>query len=152
MESINRIAQAWIDAGLWVKEFAAKLGVDAATVSNWEAGRRQLTLERLIEIAGLLGVGITYLLGLDEQVSYTEPTEMATLPVLHRMPVWIKSRDWALVDAIKQWLMFTDGETMPFDAIQKPIYLTPPAFAFSFRGINPPLGFDDIIIRDCVWG
>ena len=151
LEPMNRIAQARMDAGLTSKELAAKLGVDAGTVSNWEAGRRQLTLERLIEISGLLGVGVTYLLGLDEEVSNTEPVGKAMLPVLHRTPVWIKSRGWALVNAVKRHLVFTDSDTMPFESVQELIYITPPAFAMELRGAGTPLGIDDVLTRDRVW-
>ena len=68
VEPLNRIAQARKDAGLTAKKLAEMMDVDTTTLSNWETGRRQLTLERLICLAELLGVSVTYLLGLDEQV------------------------------------------------------------------------------------
>jgi transcriptional regulator with XRE-family HTH domain len=151
MEPKNRIAQARRDAGLSAKELAEKIGVDKTTMSNWESGRRPLTLDRLLQVAGLLNVGVTYLLGLDEQIGHDMPVTKAMLPVLHRMPVWTKSQGWALVNAIKHQLVFTDGKTMPFEEIQDTIYITPPAFALGLRGVGAPLDFDGVITRDRVW-
>ena len=151
MDPMHRIAQARRDAGLSTKQLAAKLGVDATTVSNWESGRRQLTLDRLIQLAELLGVGVTYLLGLDEQISYTEPVGKAMLPVLHRMPVWTKSHGWALVNAMEKQFVFADGKTLPVESVQEPIFMLPPAFAMSLRGIDSPLDLEEILIRKSVW-
>ena len=73
-------------------ELAVKLDVDKTTVSNWESGRRQLALDRLIQIAQVLNVSVTFLLGLDEQVSPSEQINITSLPVLHRMPIWTRSK------------------------------------------------------------
>ena len=146
-----RIAQARRDAGLSSKGLAAKLGVDATTVSNWESGRRQLTLDRLPQLAEALGVSASYLLGLDEQVPLAEPVGKAMLPMLHRTPVWTESHGWALVNAAGNHLVFADGGTVPFEAVQGPIGRIPPAFVLSLRGIGPPLDVDDIAPREKVW-
>ena len=151
MEPMNRIAQARLDAGLSAKELAARLGVDTTTVSNWEAGRRQLSLERLTDIASLLGVSVTYLLGLNEEVPGIAPVEKALLPVLHRAPVWLRSRGWTLVNAAKRWLVCADGQNVPFDTIQEPIYITPPISAIRLFGSGPPLGSNDVLCYDRVW-
>ena len=151
MEAMNRIAQARIDSGWSAKELAGKLGVDTATLSNWENGRRQLSLERLLQIAGLLGVAVSYLLGQDEQIPHSEPVYKNKLYILHRMPVWTESLGWALVNALKQQLIFADGSVLSFDAIQEPVYITPPAFALELRGTGMPLSIDDILIQDRVW-
>ena len=151
LEPMNRIAQARKDAGLSTKELAARLGVDATTISNWESGRRQLTLDRLKQLAALLGVSVTYLLGLNEQVSNTEPVEKVMLPVLHRMPVWTRSHGWALVNAIEQQLVLTDGKTVPFESIKDPLYMIPPAFAMGLRGIGAPLELDAVLAHERVW-
>jgi transcriptional regulator with XRE-family HTH domain len=148
---MNRITRAREDAGLSVKELAERLAVDIGTVRNWEAGRRQLTLERLIEIANLLGVSVTYLLGLDEQVSNTSPVEKAMLPVLHRIPVWTQSHGWALVNSVQQHMVYADGSTIPFERIKDPIYMTPPAMALSLLGVGSPLTVNGIASLDRVW-
>ena len=141
MEPKDRVAQARIDAGMTSKELAEKLGVDKATMSNWESGRRPLTLERLLQVAQVLGVGITYLLGLDGPIPGA-PVTKDMLPALHRAPVWTKSYGWALVNSQKQQLVFADGGTMPFDAILEPIFTIPPAFSVSLREAGEPLGIE----------
>lgn len=148
---MNRIAQARKDAGLTAKDLADKLGVDAGTLSNWETGRRQLTLERIMEIAELLGVSVTFLLGLDEAVSYTTPVDKSSLPVLHRMPVWTKRFGWALVNAVDGRLYFADGSSTPFETMQEPVYMLPPAFAMSLRGVGIPLDISDVRSMDRIW-
>ena len=151
MEPANRITQARADSGLSEKELAEKLGVDKTTVSNWESGRRQPSLERLMQIAGLLGVSAAYLLGEDDRMPHTEPVGAAMLPALHRMPVWSKSRGWALVNAIRQQLVYADGIMEDFNAIQEPVYIIPPAFALELRGYGPPLGIGDVLTRKRFW-
>lgn len=151
LEPMNRIAQARFDSGLTSKELAEKLGVDTTTLSNWESGRRQLTLERLIQLSGILGVSVTYLLGLDERISLTEPISAATLPILHRAPVWTRSRGWALVNAITGTLIFADKSEVPFEAVQEAVYAIPPTFTQSLRGVGTPLDFDDIPGLKQVW-
>jgi transcriptional regulator with XRE-family HTH domain len=111
---MHRLTRARLDSGYTVKALAEKLGVDITTVSNWESGRRQLTLERLTQLAELLGVGVTYLLGTDERVSYTEPVSAAMLPILHRTPVWTRSRGWALVNAVAKTPVFADKSEVLF--------------------------------------
>jgi len=148
---MNRIAQARLDAGLSAKDLAEKLSVDTTTVSNWESGRRQLSLERLTQLAGLLGVGVAYLLGLDERISFLEPVSIAMLPVLHRTPVWTHSRGWALVNAIAGTLVFADKSEVIFAAVQEPIYTIPPAFSLSLRGVGTPLDTNNILSLERVW-
>ena len=148
---MNRIAQARKDAGLSAKKLADMLDVDTTTLSNWESGRRQLTLDRLIQLAELLGISVTYLLGLDEQVSYLGPVEKSKLPILHRMPVWTKNHGWALVNSIKKTLVFTDKSDISFEAVQEPLYMAPPSFSLSLRGVGALLSLNDIMSRDIVW-
>ena len=110
-----------------------------------------IKLERLTRMAEILVVSVTYLLSLDELAPYLTPVEKSVLPVLHRMPVWTKSYGWSLVNAIEGTLVFADKNSVFYDAIQEPVYLIPPSFALSMRGIGTPLGLDDFSVKDKVW-
>lgn len=146
-----RFAQARNEAGLTLVGLAEKLGVTKATASNWETGQKQPTLERVTKIAEILGVSIAYLLGVDEQVAWTEPISMDTLYIMHRRPVWLQSYGWALVNIVEKVLVFSDKSTVGFDAINEPIYAVPPAFALGLRGAGTPLDPDKITNLKRVW-
>jgi transcriptional regulator with XRE-family HTH domain len=151
VKAIARIAQARLDAGLSSKELAERLGVDVTTVSNWESGRRQLTLERLKEFAGLLGFSASYLLGEDVIASHVKSIDKAQLPTLHRTPVWTSSFGWSLVNVISRTLVFADKRELAFDEVQEPLYAVPPLFAFSLRGVVRPLSLQELPSREKVW-
>jgi len=151
LEIKDRIAQARIDSGLSETELAEKLGIDKSTISNWESGRRLPSQERLVQLTEVLGVSANYLLGLDNLVTLTEPVNASVLPVLHCTPVWCESRGWALINAIKRTLVFANKSDMAFDDMQEPVYVIPPAFALSLRGMGEPLEIDDVIKSDRVW-
>ena len=151
MDPINRIAQARKDAHLTVKELAELLNVDVSTLHNWETGRRQLTLDRLIQISRVLNISVTYLLGLDEQVNNLEPVTKDMLPILHRTPVWTRSYGWVLVNAYNQSLVFIDKTEIPFEAIREDIYMVPPAFIYGLRCADKPLSINEIISSERIW-
>ena len=147
----QRIIQARLDAGLSQKELAEKLNVDKGTLSNWENGSRQLTLERLVQLAELLGVKVAFLLGEDDRLPFMERVSTAILPILHWAPVWMRSRGWALVNAASATLVFPDKSEIAFAEVQEPVYVIPPAFSIGLRGMGDPLGVDEVIISDRVW-
>ncbi len=67
------------------------------------------------------------------------------------MPVWVSSLGWALVNSAKRQLVLADGTALPFEAIQEPIYVTPPAFTLKARGIGAPLQMDELTNLSRVW-
>ena len=146
-----RFAQARNEAGLTLVELAEKLGVTKPTISNWETGQRQPTLERLVQISSILGVSIAYLLGVDEQIAWTEQIDLAALYIMHRRPVWTKSYGWALVNAMEKTLVFADKNSVSFSALNEPIYAVPPAFSLGFHGVGPPLDLNTINRLERVW-
>ena len=146
-----RFAQARNEAGWTQEELAERLSVTKATVSNWENGQRQPTLERLTQMSEILGVSIAYLLGVDEQVAWTEPIDKAALYIMHRHPVWIKSCGWALVNAFRKVFLLADKSEIPFAEVGEPIYVIPPSFALGMRGVGTPLGITSILSLERVW-
>lgn len=147
-----RYQQAMEERHMSATELAAKMQVDKSTINNWVAGRRQPTLEKLIQLSQILGFSIAYLIGAEsEQVAWAEPISKSALPVMHGCPVWSPRYGWALVNIVLKVLVFTNGESIEFEALQEPIYAFPPAFALSFHGIGDPLGLDGILFRERVW-
>jgi len=62
--------------------------VDSTTVGNWETGKRQMTLEKLMFMAEVTEFTVQYLLGFDDvQSDWTKPLSKETLAVMHRAPV-----------------------------------------------------------------
>lgn len=58
------LTQAREEASLTQVELAARLGVAQVTISSWEHGRRQPSLQTLGRIADVLGITLAELLGL----------------------------------------------------------------------------------------
>lgn len=58
----NKIAQKRRDLGLTQTEFAEKLSVTRQTVSRWEAGTVMPDIDKISDIADVLGVSCDYLL------------------------------------------------------------------------------------------
>ncbi len=58
----NKIAQKRKDLGLTQTEFAEKLSVTRQTVSRWEAGTVMPDIDKISDIADVLGVSCNYLL------------------------------------------------------------------------------------------
>ncbi|MEP4590207.1 MAG: helix-turn-helix transcriptional regulator, partial [Ilumatobacter sp.] len=51
-----RIVEARTAMGIGSDELAHRLGVTPTTMADWESGRRQLRSDRLVKVAGILGV------------------------------------------------------------------------------------------------
>lgn len=151
MGTMNRITQARVDAGISANELAEKLGVDKTTVSNWESGRRQLSLERLVQIAELLSVSVAYLLGESDMSPITEVISASFLPTLHRTPVWLRSKGWSLVNTISGTLVFADKSELSFAAVQEPVFFIPPAFVYGMRGAGKALDVSELLLYERIW-
>ena len=76
-----RIVAAREALGLSAADLAQRMGITAATVAAWEAGRSQPRTNRLVTLAGLLAVSPTWLLsGLgDGPIAITPETRMDAL-------------------------------------------------------------------------
>jgi len=61
----SRIKELRISTGLNQVDFAKKLNVTKQSVSNWENGNIQPSIDMLIKIATVFSVSADYLLGLD---------------------------------------------------------------------------------------
>ncbi len=81
MELAARIVAAREVLGLNTEQLAQRIGATVATVSGWETGKSQPRTNRLVTLAGILGVSPSWLLsGLgDGPVSVTAETRMEAL-------------------------------------------------------------------------
>lgn len=61
----ERIKELRISMGLNQVEFAKKLNVTKQSISNWENGNIQPSIDMLVRIANVFSVSADYLLGLD---------------------------------------------------------------------------------------
>jgi transcriptional regulator with XRE-family HTH domain len=52
--------------GLTQRELAIRMGVDSGSVSRWERGRNMPDTQRMLELAGILGVELGWFYGQSE--------------------------------------------------------------------------------------
>ena len=62
----QRVSELRKASGWSQVEVAKRLGVAKQTVSNWENGNIQPSIEMLVSLAGLFNVSTDYLLGLED--------------------------------------------------------------------------------------
>ena len=88
----HRFKEARIRAGMTATAAAKALGVSQTTVSNWDLGRKQPSLELLCKAADLYGVTTDYLLGregvAESAAANTVCIAQEALPAFHGGPVW----------------------------------------------------------------
>ena len=148
----NRLREAREERRISVIELADKLQVHESTLRNWEAGRRQITPDMLVRISEILDFTVDYLLGRDSpQVFLTAPVDKEALFVMHGQPVWTATHGWMLVNIVENAFVLKNLTLIPFDKVNEPLYIIPPALSFSFRGIGKPLGIDNIPEYTRIW-
>lgn len=148
----NRIRKIREERGLAAVELAEKMDVHPSTVANWEVDRRQVTADKLIQMAEILSVSVDYLLGRDcAQVSLTESVAKESLNIMHGQPIWAASRGWMLVSTAKQAFVLSDLSLVQFKDVDEPLYLIPPMLSLTLRGTGKPLSLEFVIERDRVW-
>lgn len=105
-----RFKEARIQSGISQKDAAEQLQVSAATVNNWESGRRLPTIDTLEKMADLYGVSTDYLLGRTDFSNpfrrIAESIDKDILPFLHDHPIFVNNNRWGLVDAINERIQF----------------------------------------------
>jgi len=147
-----RYRQAREEHGWSRAEFADRMGVEVSTIGNWETGKRQMTLDKLLLMSEVTSFTVHYLLGIDEPSrNWVRPISKTTLSVLHHSPVWTPSHGWGLVNTINNTLIFADSSAIELSNFQEQIYAFPPVLAYSLRGTGTPLRRDDVETRDRVW-
>ena len=134
---------------------AKELGISQPTLSGWESGRINPSIDGLIRMSKFYNVSTDFLLGLtedkDPRPDYMQPIDSKVLPTLHETPVYMKDKGWAFVDAVEQYLKFANGEIIPFPDVNEDIFILAPTYALPNRQLNHPLTKLQISSYDEVW-
>ena len=149
-----RFKDARVQSGISQKDAAEQLQVSAATVNNWESGRRLPTIDALEKMADLYGVSTDYLLGRTDSSNpfrrIAESIDKDILPFLHDHPVFVNNNRWGLVDAINERIRFLDGSELPFSDATR-ISALPPIFQSNSIPKGRKLSRDEIETYTRVW-
>lgn len=146
----RRFKEARLLKGFKLLDCAEKLGVGQPTLSAWERGSKNPTLENLEAMADLYDVSVDYLLGriaLDTDI--TKPISKELLPTLHGRPVWSNELGWCIVDNINRCLCGLNGNMPLSDAI---LYMAPDRFAQT-SALTKPIpkndldAFDEVLVE-----
>ena len=73
----DRIKECRKAAGMSQKYVSVTLGLAGPSISNWESGKTKPSHDNLVRLAGLFGVSVDYLLGIDDS---TEVQAQETAP------------------------------------------------------------------------
>ena len=110
---------------------AKELEVSQPTLSNWESGRKDPSIDSLVRMSRYYGVTTDFLLGLttdsDPRKDWVFPINSDILPALHETPVFSPKNGWAFVDAIERQLRFASGEVIPWTDVGE-VYTIPPFY------------------------
>lgn len=128
------------------------LDVSQPTLSAWEGGRKSPSIDKLERMADVYEVSADYLLGRIHTYKNTpsNPVSPASLPVLHGQPLWSQEYGWVLVDSVRQRLVQTDGNTIPFSDA-KELYTNPSAFSEPAIPTKPPLTREQMLAKEEMW-
>ena len=138
----RRFKEARLLKGYKLIDCAEKLGVGQPTLSAWERGTKNPTLENLEAMADMYNVSVDYLLGRivpDKECSKLISKDM--LPVLHGRPIWNKELGWCIVDNINGYLWNVNGK-MPIGGTDT-LYLAPDSFTQS-PAPSKPISKDEL--------
>lgn len=138
----RRFKEARLLKGYKLIDCAEKLGVGQPTLSAWERGTKNPTLENLEAMADMYNVSVDYLL--DRIVPDKECSKLISkdmLPVLHGRPIWNKELGWCIVDNINGYLWNVNGK-MPIGGTDT-LYLAPDSFTQS-PAPSKPISKDEL--------
>lgn len=133
---------------------AKELGVSQPTLSAWEGGRKNPSIDSLIRMSEYYGVSVDFLLGLEQEHDprrdLMRPISARSLPALHETPVFSPLHGWAFVDVAEQQLRFAGGLVLPF-ADAPELYILPPSFSAAAAPQEKPLDKGELRGHDEIW-
>ncbi len=135
-----------------VIDAAEIFGVSQPTVSSWEAGRQEPSIDTIKLMAETYHVSIDYLLGYDsfELMAASCPIPKENIRLFHSKPVWIQGRGWALVNSRENTLVFADDSPEKIGDDTE-LYFAPPPYAEPNPITEPSLTLEELRVQTTVW-
>lgn len=132
-------------------EAAKHLGISQPTLTSWENGTRNPSIEMLLRMADLYRVSVDFLLG-HEAARENEKiaVSFSRLPLLSGKPVWIEQKGWGLVNSEKRCLVFSDGDTEPWNQ-ECAFFTLQPSEVGARTADEEPLSYRDLKSGSMVW-
>lgn len=118
---MNRLKQLRKSRKMKQAELADLIEVSSRTVSHWEKGEREITSNKLGQLADLFGVSIPYLLGCDTDNTFSD--------LITKINHWADERNLKQADPHIQWMRVTEEVGEIRDVLLKPTKFTEPQAA-----------------------
>lgn len=131
-------------------------GVSQSTLSLWENGHSNPSLESLEKMSNYYHVTTDFLLGLEttcegSALRYLKKLEADNdLYHLNHTPVHVDGYGWALVDTENELLRFSDGSSKPFIEAP-PISYPPPPYTYATHPAGKLLNRPQLSDHSTVW-
>lgn len=118
---MNRLKELRKSRKIKQTELADLIEVSSRTVSHWEKGEREITSNKLGQLADYFGVSIPYLLGYDTDNTFSD--------LINKINHWADERNLKQADPKIQWMRITEEVGEIRDVLLKPTKFTEPQAA-----------------------
>lgn len=118
---MNRLKQLRKSRKMKQAELADLIEVSSRTISHWEKGEREITSNKLGQLADHFGVSIPYLLGYDTDNTFSD--------LITKVNEWADKRNLKQADPKIQWMRVTEEVGEIRDVLLKPTKFTEPQAA-----------------------
>lgn len=120
---MNRIKQLRKKKRLTLMNLSKESGFPNSTLSQYENGKRQISIEKAKKLAEYFGVSVGYLLGLDT------PAKDGIAKLIDKINHWADERNLKQADPKIQWMRITEEVGEIRDVLLKPTKFTEPQAA-----------------------
>lgn len=120
---MNRLKQLRKKKRLTLMNLSKELGFPDSTLSQYENGKRQISIEKAKKLAEYFGVTVGYLLGLDT------PAKDGIAKLIDKINHWADERNLKQADPKIQWMRVTEEVGEIRDVLLKPTKFTEPQAA-----------------------
>lgn len=120
---MNRLKQLRKKKRLTLMNLSKELGFPDSTLSQYENGKRQISIGKAKKLAEYFGVSVCYLLGLDT------PAKDGIAKLIDKINHWADERNLKQADPKIQWMRITEEVGEIRDVLLKPTKFTEPQAA-----------------------